>query len=106
MDDKFKACAVGCAVHSLNVKLGKEYRTSDHSVYEKELGIPEWLAHLEDTIFEGLPKEEAKLWPEKFLSAIPVGTDLEPIKWKFIRAFIIERRHIEQVLLLDIFRSI
>ena len=35
-----KGCAVGCTIHS-----------SDHAAYETELGWPEWLAHLEDSIF-------------------------------------------------------
>lgn len=97
---KWKGCAVGCSIHSLNLKLGKDYSTSDHSVYEKELGIPEWLARLEDTIFEGLPSEEAKKWPGQFLKAIPIGVNLEPVKWK-ISAFILSE-NITRVLSLDI----
>jgi len=96
----WKGCAVGCSIHSLNKKLGKTYATNDHSVYEKELGIPEWLARLEDTIFEGLPIEEAKKWPTKFTKAVPVGVNLEPVKWKFC-AFIL-KEGIERVLKLDI----
>ncbi len=96
----WKGCAVGCSIHSLNLKLGKDYDTSDHSVYEKELGIPEWLARLEDTIFEGLTVEESKSWPEKFAKAIPVGVNLEPVKWKFC-SFIL-KENIERVLTLDI----
>jgi hypothetical protein len=44
-----KGCAVGCTVHS-----------DSHNCYEIELGIPEWIARLEDTLFEGMPNEEAK----------------------------------------------
>ncbi len=47
-----KGCAVGCTIHD-----------SDHSRYEAELGIPEWLARVEDVIFEGLPNRRASLWP-------------------------------------------
>ena len=78
-----KYCAVGCSIHTLNVKLGKEYRHNDHSVYETELGIPRIIARLEDGIFEGLDKEEAKTFPERFISAIPVGVDLEMVWSKF-----------------------
>src|SRR4051812_3973992 len=67
----WKGCAVGCSIHSLNRKLHKSYATNDHSVYETELGIPEWLARLEDTIFEGLPQEDAVLWPTQFAEAVP-----------------------------------
>jgi hypothetical protein len=64
-----KGCAVGCTLENY-----------DHSSYPIELGLPKWIAHLEDRIFEGLPGEEAMFWPEQFLSAIPVGMDVEPIK--------------------------
>lgn len=84
-----KGCAVGCTLH-----------TYDHRRYERELGLPEWLARLEDTIFEGLPNEQAKLFPEQFLSAIPVGANLEPVKWKFC-AFLM-RENIERVTALAI----
>jgi hypothetical protein len=62
-------CAVGCTLESY-----------DHARYPIELGLPEWLARLEDVIFENLPQQEAMLWPEKFLSAIPVGVDVEKVK--------------------------
>jgi len=67
-----KGCAVGCTLHS-----------SNHRSYEIELGIPELLAHLQDAIFEYLPPENAKEFPEKFLEAIPVGADLGEVWSKF-----------------------
>jgi len=97
---KWKGCAVGCSIHSLNLRLGKDLDTSNHKVYETELGIPEWLARLEDRIFEGLPKEEAVLWPGKFLESIQVGVDLEPVKYKFC-AFLL-KENIDCVLTMDI----
>jgi hypothetical protein len=66
-----RGCAVGCTLEAY-----------DHSRYPIELGIPEWLAHLEDRIFEGLPWDEARSWPERFLDAIPVGADSEPVQWQ------------------------
>ena len=63
-----KGCAVGCTLHSGN-----------HAAYETELGIPQQLARLEDRTFEGLPQAEARLWPERFLEAIPVGADLSSV---------------------------
>lgn len=57
-----KGCAVGCTVHS-----------SNHMAYEIELGIPEWLAILEDRVFEGLPNDKAKAFPKEFLSSIRIG---------------------------------
>ena len=39
----------GCIIHS-----------NEHKEYETELGIPQWLALLEKTLFEGMPNERAK----------------------------------------------
>src|SRR6266516_1778864 len=69
--DSWRGCAVGCSIHSLNRLQGKDFSTSSHKVYETELGIPEWLARLEDRIFEGLPKADAMEWPRRFAQAIP-----------------------------------
>ena len=93
-----KFCAVGCGVESLNRRKGLEIKHDDHAAYAKALGIPEWLARLEDTLFENLPSEESKEFPVKFLRAIPVGVDLEPVKWRFC-AFIL-KENIERVLAL------
>ena len=64
-----KGCAVGCTLENY-----------DHSRYPIELGLPEWLARLEDRIFENLPKQNALLWPAEFLKAIPVGVDTEIVR--------------------------
>ena len=96
----WRGCAVGCSIHSLNRKLGKKYSISDHKVYEKALGLPEWLARLEDEIFDGLPKEEAMKWPEQFAQAIPVGVNVERVKWQFC-SFILKENS-ERVLTLNI----
>jgi hypothetical protein len=47
--------------------------------YERELGIPKVLAHLEDEVFEGLPATIANDWPELFLSAVRPGADLSNV---------------------------
>ena len=48
-----RGCAVGCTLEAY-----------DHRRYPIELGLPEWLARLEDRIFEGLPHADALSWPE------------------------------------------
>ena len=57
----WKGCAVACSLRSCAIlnkeDLQESYNT--HKDYETKLGIPEWLARLEDGIFEGLPKKEA-----------------------------------------------
>ena len=96
----WKGCAVACSLRSLAILDGEELKVNyeDHSLYETKLGIPEWLARLEDTIFEGLPKEDAKKWVGQFAKAIPVGINLEPIKYKFC-SFILKEQ-IDRVLAL------
>ena len=84
-----KGCAVGCTIHS-----------DSHKAYEKELGLPEWLARLEDTIFEGLPNKDAKVFPQQFLEAIPIGKNLNKVKWQF--CIFVLKENIERVLLLEI----
>ena len=68
-----KGCAVGCTIHG-----------QAHLAYEKELGIPIQIAHLQDFLFENLPNEEAKDFPVDFLEAIPVGEDLKPVLHQFL----------------------
>ena len=79
---KTKGCAVGCTLEAY-----------DHSRYPIELGIPEQLAHLEDCIFEGLAFEAALEWPERFLTAIPVGADLTRVWPAFVRWMLGDPNH-------------
>lgn len=72
----YKGCAVGCTLHKY-----------DHLAYERELGIPLTIAHLEDVIFESLPIETARQWPARFLKAIPVGSDLSMVTTQFLYWF-------------------
>ena len=67
-DGVFRGCAVGCTLHS-----------GEHQAYETELGIPEWLARLEDYLFENMATGY-KTWPHRFLRAIPVGFD----NWDYV----------------------
>ncbi len=60
-----KGCAVGCTLNRY-----------DHKCYQNELGLPEWLALLEDKLFEGMSLEKSKTFPLELLKAIPVGADL------------------------------
>jgi hypothetical protein len=76
--DGHKGCAVGCTLEDYN-----------HAKYETELGIPEWLARVEDNIFEGAEQEYAMDWPGKFLAAIRPGADLESVKAPFL-IFVLE----------------
>jgi len=63
-----RGCFVGCTLDNY-----------DHAQFPIQLGWPEWLARLADTIFEGLPKSEAPAFGTALLAAVPVGVDLEPV---------------------------
>lgn len=100
VDGEWRGCAVGCSIHSLAKLRGAKLNTADHKLYESMLGIPAWLAWLEDSLFEGLPDVEAKFWPIRFAEAINVGADLEPVKWRFLSYLI--RDNLDRVLGLDL----
>jgi hypothetical protein len=71
--DGGKGCAIGCTLEKY-----------DPSQYPIELGIPEWLARVEDTLFEGMSKDKSRTWPIDFLRAVNIGSDLEAIKAPFL----------------------
>ena len=64
-----KGCAIGCT-----------FERYDSSLAPSEIGMPEWMAKLEDTIHEGLTVEESKLWPLRVLESIKPGVDLNSIQ--------------------------
>src|SRR6185437_1787258 len=66
-----RGCFVGCTLNKY-----------DHEAFETELGWPKWLAHLADSIFEGLSEEGAPQFGTDLLEAVPVGVVLEPVWWK------------------------
>ncbi len=82
-----KGCAVGCTLVDYGVNPEK------HAEYEPLFGIPEVIALLEDSIFEGLPIDKAKKWPLRFANAVPVKTDLSGVWPKFAIALMIDPDH-------------
>jgi len=97
LNSKFKGCAIGCTIDSVNKIFGRSYKTSEHKVFEEALGIPEWLARLQDSFFENLPVGDNSQFAVDFLSAVPTGVNLEPVKWKFC-SFIL-KEGIDRILL-------
>jgi hypothetical protein len=77
-----KGCAVGCTLESY-----------DHARYPIELGVPLHLAHLEDSLFELLSRQDAMAWPERFLSAIRPGSDLSGVWAKFAVWMLVDETH-------------
>ena len=78
-----KGCGVGCTVHS---------NRNPHERYPAELGLPVWLAHLEDHIFEALSPDESKAWPLALLEAIPVGAEVTDRLRDRFQVFWLERQ--------------
>lgn len=73
-----KGCGVGCTIHS-----------GIHHNYESELGIPTYIAFLEDCLFEHMTPNDARMWPSAFLASIPVGADLTDV-WPRFAIWLIE----------------
>ena len=69
-DGLFRGCFFGCAMQTNRKALGKA---------ADAMQLPYELIALAESIFEGLPPEEAMLFPVQLLRAIPVETDLEPV---------------------------
>ena len=67
-----RGCAVGCTLNKYS-----------HKAFETELGIPEDVARLLDTLFEGLPAKDAPKFALDFLLAVKPGSDLTRIRFKF-----------------------
>ena len=80
----FRGCAIGCGIRSISDLKGTALDTSNHSLYEKHLGIPKWLARLEDRIFETISSDRVKLWPVQFAEAINEGADLSLALYPFL----------------------
>ena len=87
-----KGCAVGCSLESIarikGVSLFRGF--GHHKLYERHMGIPEWLAHVEDALFERMGLERSKTWPIEFIEAISEGADLEKAKAPFMIAVLEE----------------
>jgi len=71
--DGEKGCAVGCTLECYY-----------HKAFEEKLGIPEWLACVEDALFENMTLEKSRTWPRDFLAAIEPGADLEQVKTLYL----------------------
>ena len=84
MNGKFKGCSVGCLVYDINQKKGTKASYGDHAFLAEQLGVPEFICHLQDRIFEGLPEPLNTEWTERLVSAIPVGVDLSPVLPRFL----------------------
>ncbi len=77
----WKGCAIGCLAHS---------GTNSHEALSRQIGIPLWLAYLIDSLFEALPEASAKMFPARFIEALPVGTDLTIVYHQFLHWLLVD----------------
>lgn len=84
-----KGCAVGCSINSISLLKNLPLNPTEHKNFETYLGIPEWIAHVIDFIFEQLPLKQAKKWPIHVADAINEGSDLFTIAEDF-KLFILD----------------
>jgi hypothetical protein len=100
-----KGCAVGCVLHDAyrNPVVAESLAVmdenidyleySEHRLFEPLFGIPRILARLQDRIFEGLPTEDAKLFPLQFAQALRPGIDYSNVWYKFAEWLLLDTEY-------------
>jgi hypothetical protein len=78
----FCGCSVGCMAHDIDPTA--RYHNDVHKTVADHAGWPLWLVHLNDVIFEGLPRGARETFHVQLREAIPVGVDLEPVRHQLV----------------------
>lgn len=68
-----KGCFIGCIAHG-----------SEPERVEDLTGFPVMLTRIAENIFEGLPNDVAKGFPQRVITAPRIGADLSLVPWKFL----------------------
>jgi hypothetical protein len=69
----FVGCSVGCLLHDAHPQMTTEQIEEieeKHAAVADAYGYPEWLAHLQDAVFEGLPAGERENWHVQLAEAL------------------------------------
>jgi hypothetical protein len=74
-----KGCTVWCALNAY-----------DHELFPSVLGLPVWLAHLVDAIYEGLSVGKSRQFNLDWPKAIPEGADLSLVIHQFLEWLLID----------------
>lgn len=82
--DLYRGCKFGCLLQTATNPLQNA---------ELEMGLPLWLNSVTERIFEGLPPEEAILFPVQMIQAIPVGITTKEIYQKWAYALLVDGNH-------------
>ena len=94
-DEDNKGCSVGCDAFDIRALKGDDWYLDDgpdnyHAYVADYFGTPEWLEHLRDAVFEGLPQKARSEWHVNIAEALPVGVDFQPIKHRILRDILLE----------------
>jgi hypothetical protein len=74
-----KGCFIGCIAHG-----------SDTNKVFDLTGFPLMLTRIAEGIFENLPNDTAKGFPQRVISAPRLGSDLSLVAWKFLQETVTE----------------
>jgi len=81
-----RGCFIGCSLHS-----------NKRSDFERLLGLPEWFAHLGESIFEGLRRDLAVDFPLAVYDATPVGVPWDrftrEVRSRFLHWLMMDEQH-------------
>lgn len=76
-----KGCAIGCLAHA---------NTEAHLKLQNDAGLPRTVNRLADGIFEGLSKDLAVQWPQRYMEACAVGADLSQVADRFLHWLMVD----------------
>ena len=86
LDEKIKDYYSGCFYGCMT-------QTNDNTLLEasKVMELPLWLVYLSEKIFEGLPKEDALLFPVQLLEAVSIKMDEEKVWKRFMYELLMDK---------------
>jgi len=82
-DETDRSSVVSCSVHEPDASAICQVVGSGHANFEQLFDIPEQLAYLEDRLFGCLERRDADAWPERFIEAVQIGSDLSGVWDRF-----------------------
>lgn len=77
---EFKGCSIGCHAHDILPDIDPSelgLLSNIHVVVSRYYDYPEWLAHLQDLLFENLPGGENRQWHVDLAEAFPVNANAQ-----------------------------
>lgn len=82
VNGQFRGCAIGCTNHGLALSRGIKIDWGDHDATARLTGVPAWVWHLADYLFENV-EEGRREFARDFPKYLPIDTDFQPILHRF-----------------------